>query len=303
MTEPTRIVLTVDVGPAAAVLGAGHRADADWSATWRGLDAMCDAFERVQDVLSTPIGVTWLCRADALVLQQLGSRTHVFETVGACIERFHRSSDELGWMPQVYSGSGPIAYDDIAETHEVLIRNLGTTLRCVRMGDCFHDGRTIEMVSDLGLRVDSSALPGRVKVDRGWRMDWSGTPAHPYHPSVSDYRRPGEPSRDILEVPLTMGALKAPYDEAPLRRYLNPAWRASYFSQALDSCESADNAHGKQIVCVVHPDEVIYQPEHSRHPLSAHSSRALEANIELLHATAEAGGRQAKFVRLGDLAG
>lgn len=294
MDTPLRVFLTVDVGPDDAVLGEGHGTDARWTRTETGLAILRDELRSIEDRLGAPVRATWLLRADALIARQAGHRLSVFEQ----FERFtaERSVEghEIGWMPQVYSSaSEEVDYGDLVATHEALVA-AGTVPASVRMGDCYHDNRTMEALDRLGIRIDSSAVPGREKKDSGWRMDWIGTPREAYHPSTADYRRPGEPRRKILEVPLSVMPIRAPYDAAPLDRYYNPCMRREFVDRGLRELLASRN----DLVATMHPDEAV--PGDAGHPLIAYSREELRHNLSELIEQARRLGRTVRFDVLRD---
>jgi hypothetical protein len=296
-----QVFLTADIGPADAVLGAGHETNGSWQATDSGLAVAVDVLHSIEDRFGMALPVTWFLRADALIHRQFGSRLAIFEKLSLFAQRAGRDGHEVAWMPQVYAGSRAdvaIDYDDLAITHAALT---GAALapRSVRMGNCFHDNRTMKLLSDLGVEIDSSAVPGRVKSDLGWRMDWEGTPRQPYRPSLSDYRRPGVPALRILEVPLSVRPIKAPYDAEPLLRYLNPCMHRQFFGQNLRDV-LADSPH---LVLIFHPDEAVPPGTGTGHPLVAYSKDELAFNLlELIQECARL-NRAVSLLRLEDLAG
>ncbi|MDQ0513081.1 hypothetical protein [Ancylobacter amanitiformis] len=296
------IHLTVDVGPADAVLGRGGDIDADWSATLQGSELLFEALARLADRRGEPVGTTWFLRADRLIHAQFGDRLAIVERFEQLVARHvaHHGgpAPELGWMPQLYgSGSAAIDHDDLAQTHAKLAAS-GRAPCSVRMGNCYHDNRTMAALAELGIAFDSSALPGRVKMEGGWRLDWSPTPDHPFRPSRADYRQPGVPALDIIEVPLTMLPIQAPYDAVPLARYVNPAMRAELLWPGLADLV----ATREDLVLIVHPDEVYPARQAAGHPLIDYSIQTLMANLARLEALAQRIGRRASFRPLSEVA-
>jgi hypothetical protein len=118
----------------------------------------------------------------------------------------------------------------------------------------------------IGIEFDSSALPGRTKTDPGWQVDWATTPSRRYRPSVADYRVPGSPRLAICEVPLSTVSIRAPYDAAPLARYVDPCVHPSLLWQNLE----AALADMEYLLCILHPDEVVPRTDAGGHPLIAY---------------------------------
>jgi hypothetical protein len=276
--QQLEIFVTVDVGPADATLGHGHKAGGDWARTEQGVGIVRDVLKSLGDRYEKPVPATWFLRADRLIARQFRDPVHVIRMFSPIAGILERDRHEIGWMPQIYeAGRLEVLYDDLPWIYEQ-IKAAGLTPKSMRMGDCFHDNRTMRIVSELGICVDSSAVPGRQKSDGGWRMNWIGTPQSPYYPSIEDYRTPGFRRLDVLEVPLSVSPLMAPYDSAPLLRYINPCMRKEYFSEAIGSLlPSASN-----LVMVLHPDEVVPRPPGGGHPLVAYSAGELTGNLSNL---------------------
>lgn len=301
MAAELRVFLTADIGPANAILGAGHETDARWDETEAGLAVALDVLRSLQDRTGAEVPVTWFFRADGLIEQQFGDCLGIFQKFSSFVEQARSEGHEVAWMPQAYVGASDdahIDYDDLATTHAGLLR-AGHSPKSVRMGNCFHDNRTMKLLDDLGIQVDSSAVPGRTKADLGWRMDWQGTPTGSYHPSLADYRRPGAPALRILEVPLSVQPIKAPYDSAPLLRYVNPCMHRTFFGQNLP----ATIASSPYLVLIFHPDEAVAPHAGPGHPLVAYSKAELAFNLALLLDESARLGRTLSFHRLEELAG
>lgn len=289
--------LTVDVGPADAVLGRGTDVDADWSATLRGAELLLDMLARLSNEWGQPVGSTWFNRADRLVEAQFGDRLAIIERFATLAGGRDLPSVETGWMPQLYgAGSTAVDYDDLHLTHARLTV-AGHAPHSVRMGNCFHDNRTMATLAALGVALDSSALPGRIKIEAGWRLDWSATPQHAFRPARADYRRPGVPALDILEVPLSMIPIKADYDRLPLARYANPAMWPSLLWPALAHALAGTD----RLVLIVHPDEIVAGRHGAGHPLISYSAATCADNLRRLRTEAARFGRCLRFMPLRDI--
>src|SRR5688572_8899209 len=212
------VMLTVDLGPDDAVHGEGRSDALSWERTARGLATMTEAFRSLENDLGAAMAITWFVRADAAVERHLGSGTAVLRMFAPLLSRAAQAGHELAWLAQLPGEMDARALDDLARIHSGFVAEAFAP-KSARAGELRHDNASMAALDALGIAFDSSALPGRVRRDGGWRLDWAGTPAHPYHPSVADYRRPGEPHRRIIEIPFTTVPIRAPYDAAPLARY------------------------------------------------------------------------------------
>jgi hypothetical protein len=280
-------LLTIDVGPDDAVLGAGRTDSAAWGRSEAGLAVLTDSLKRLEDELGAPVPATWFIRADEAIRRQLGSYDAV---VRKCQELLHASfsrGHEAAWLVQP-----PCA--ELRSVHEAL-RAGGWLARSARAGELTHDNRSLAGFDALGIAFDSSALPGRARLEEGWGIDWRGTPERPYRPSVSDYRVPGEPSLAIWEIPLTTLAIRAPYDAHPVARYVNPCMRGALLWPALEHVI----ADASYLLCVMHPDEAIARQDRG-HPLIAYSADNLRANLRRIVRSCVDSGRGVSFTTVAD---
>jgi len=284
------VLITVDVGPAGAVSGHAHERDGDWARAARGVEVLRDALKAHEDELGSALPATWFVRADAIVARQLGDRCALVRGLAPVLDPLRAAGHEHGWMPQIYSGlDAGVDHADLAATHAALA-GAGFAPASVRMGGCFHDDDSMAALEALGVRHDCSALPGRHKTDGGWRADWRGTPATPYRPSRADYRVPGTPARALLELPLSMVAIAAPYDAAPLARYVDLAYHPPLLADAMAGLAARD-----AVVALVHPDTLLPAPADGGHPLLAYDTAALRHHLRALREAAARLGRGCRF--------
>lgn len=277
-------MLTVDLGPDDATLGAGRSASSAWDRTSDGLARLDAALGRLEAELGAAIPVTWFVRADAIVGRQFGSALGAFERFDPFLRGVQARGHELAWLAQGAEG--------MAQTHAQLVR-AGYAIESARAGELSHDNASLAALDALGVAFDSSALPGRTRGGDGWRLDWAGTPAGAYHPSCDDYRVPGAPALDLLEIPLTTVPIRAPYDAAPLARYVNPAMHASVFAPAVAAVPGGDYA-----LCVVHPDELVPRAS-GGHPLIAYDADTFVENLRCLARASAGRGRALSFTTVG----
>lgn len=287
------VFLTLDVGPDDAVLGHAHESAPAWTRTAAGLDDAAWLVDALARHAGAPVAATWFVRADARLAQAGGDALSAHVAFGDFLRERRARGDTIGWMPQAYSAQGgPPDHDDLETTCRRL-REAGWDARAVRMGGCFHDDATMARLDALGVEVDCSALPGRRKDDGGWRFDWTTTPAHAFHPAQADYRVAGSPARRVLELPLSMVPVAAPYDARPLPRYFNPAMHPALLP---DATLAALAAREDYVQCLLHPDELRPAGANGGHPLVAHSRQAcLETLCRFVDAV-RAHGREARWL-------
>jgi hypothetical protein len=285
-----RVVLTIDLDLIDHMAGGAETDELDGR-----LDPLLEILRRHPDWKAT-----WLVRLDAQVERRFGHAEAPFDRAKTRLAEFVRAGHELAWHPHCFvhadnavrpNEHGPSVADELRR-YAPIARALG--LRAMRMGWAFHTNETMRAASDAGFAVDSSAVPRpRYPWDHGAK-DWSTTPPDAYRPSAGDYRVPGTPALPILEVPMSVAAIRAPYDSGDVVRYLNPAYRPEALTPVLRTWfASRDTA-----VLVTHPHELF--PRGRAHGLIASTAEAFETNVAALESGARAHGREVRFLTLSD---
>jgi len=264
--------------------------------SWRSLDQLAMLAEIIRNYR---FPTTWFVRADPQLKDYYGSASYLLEEHRALWREFAACGDEIGWHPHLYArradgGYEPERNDErltiaLRRTYSDLTRD-GCTFASVRIGEAMGSNAIMQTLAELGLRVDSSAIPGRVRDDSARRFDWGSTPNRPYWPSIADYRVPGTPALGILEVPMTSIPVKAPYDPKPLLRYANLAYRPAIFATALEGWFAQAATDDAVLTLIFHPEELLSGS--SDHPLYALAHDALDANILTLLNLAQRHGTQ-----------
>lgn len=243
---------------------------------------------------------TWFVRLDRQIEVLYGRPDHAFVRHAGVLQHLAANGHEIGWHPRVYArcteqweqcvDEGAIA--DELRALAPLARDHG--LRAVRMGWGFHTNATMSLLPEFGFHIDSSALPRPRYAWETMRKDWTGAPQQPYAPSIADYRRPGDPALDLLEIPVT--AVPASYDREPILRYANPAFCTAALREPLVAWFAERERHD-HLVTVSHPYELFPRPG-GGHELLSFALETLEANLELLRGIASARGRDVTFLTL-----
>ncbi len=296
------LVFTVDVD------NDGVEKDERTSLTWNSISQI----PSIRDIYSNHGAcLTWFVRADNQLHEVYGTAAHLLLRHADLWREVEAQGDELAWHPHLYRWSRSQARyvneRDPATCVERLtaideeLRQEGFVFSSVRIGEAFHCNETMAAVERLGMRVDSTAIPGRKRDDHSRVFDWSVTPNAPYFPARCDYRIPGTPTLEILEVPMTTVPLQAPYDSAPLPRYVNPAYRHMAFKTMVDRYLTADVNVDTVLVTILHPDEVV--PRAEEHPLYGFSLDDLRRNLAYLFESLERRGIEYRILRMKDLRG
>jgi hypothetical protein len=141
--------------------------------------------------------------ASAAVFRGLGTRaelgTHLhaeFIEPDARLDTDRTSDFQCEYPPEVERAK-------LANLTALFEERFGYAPRSFRAGRYGIGPRTLTFLEELGYLVDSSVTPYQWWWRRrGEGVNFLGAPDQPYHPSASDFRRPG--AMRILEVPITM---------------------------------------------------------------------------------------------------
>lgn len=297
------LLLTVDVDNDGIALN-NERNELSWRAIARIPD-----IKRVFDEFGAV--VTWFVRADDQLRAIYGSAAYLHTEYSGLWRDLATTGDEIGWHPHLYE------WDEVrcaysVDTDEIRcamkLRSIHNELRAlrfdsVRVGEAFHGNALMSALCELGLKVDSTAIPGRRRADSARIFDWSSTPNEPYYPSATDYRVPGKQDQRlrILEVPLTTMPVRAGYDVAPLKRYINLTYHHALFKAGFDAHLKDEMRASKEslyVTTILHPEEVYASPD--PHPLYSYSLAETRRNLNYMLDAIRAFDSEVRFLRMSD---
>jgi hypothetical protein len=219
---------------------------------------------------------TWFLRIDPDV--------DLFSAQSELLETLVRRGHALGWH---YHGP-------TARTAEYCRRARRHGLEVSRIGFGRGSNRVFRTLSDAGFKIDSTAIPRPRYPWTKRGVDWTGSPDRPYHPSIADYRLPGQPAVDLLEIPISCTTITAPHDSQTVVRYLNPAYHPPVFRSGLERWVT-DHDH---LVTITHPYELVNGRSHE---LLAFDASALEENVMSIESIAARSGG-CEFITLQEMA-
>jgi hypothetical protein len=299
--------LTVDTDPD----GLGGTITNRQTLSWKGLERSRRLPDEMADFSKLGrVPTTWFVRADGQLESILGTASYLLETYETFWTRVKKAGDEVAWHPHLYRQAKPedaavIITDPVQAQDELerLWNKLKTTLHptSFRNGEGWHTPETYATVERLGFRCDSTAIPGR-RGSNGHPMNWEGAPNQPYFPGADNLCTAG-PERSLLELPMNTWHLRAPHDDAPRVRYVNPAVHPHLFANALKNWENACSnlPSGLYVwVMIFHPDEVLDTwPDDA---LYSRSTQALCANLVALAGSVRRMGHELEWVTVSEAA-
>jgi hypothetical protein len=266
-------------------------------------DLLNDALSPVCDC----VPITWMVRADRQVGEVMGSACYLLDAFDDLWQRVLGLEHEVGWHPHLYercprtgryglcTDSRRVADQLVSVAEEIAGSLIDRSL--FRNGEGWHTAATIGLLEELGVRSDTTAIPGRVG-RQGNPMDWTGTPNQPYHPHPDDVRVPG-PWRRLLELPINTWAVRGPDESEPKLRCMNPAVQTPVFRESLDHWCSRLADHDQELcvwVLMSHPDEMADVSTDAR--LYARQVTAVAENLRSMIDRIESSDASAEFVTI-----
>jgi hypothetical protein len=290
----------------------GAQNDERTELSWASIDRiphLKDLFDRFN------LHLTWFIRADNQLQDIYGTAAYILLEHEPLLSELERSGDEVAWHPHLNEWCEESRhYFADRDEHRCVQKLIKTRAELeakgfkhssVRIGEAFQGNAMMKTLDELGLKVDSTAIPGRTRSDESRAFDWGPTPNRPYHPSSKDYRVPDAgDSLNILEVPMTTMPVKASYDPDFLTRYINPAFHRANFKAGLDRSFATlfPATHSETfLTLILHSDEISF--EGRTHPLYSFSLEGVRKNIAYLLESLEANGLEYRSIRLKDVPG
>lgn len=288
----------------------GVEADERTALTWESV-ALIPGIKEAFDDLG--LRLTWFVRADNQLRDVYGSAAYLLSEHARLWSGLEASGDEIGWHPHVCvwrEELGRYLPDRDEESCARKLRETRAELSArgfghssVRIGEAFQGNAVMRALDELGLEVDSTAIPGRVRRDESRAFDWGPTPNEPYHPSARDYRVPGAgDALRILEVPMTTMPVRASYDPDFMTRYVNPAYHHANFREGLGRLFAAGHFEGpgeRFLTLIFHPDEAT--PEGREHALYSFTLEGVRRNVAYLLEEIESRGLEYRALRVKDV--
>ncbi len=303
------IILTIDID--ADVFDESLKANADQGQqpTWKGAEAgiplLSNLFKKYSGSDNKPCVATWFIRADDQVGHYYEDRAYVYTKFQKDWNSLAQNGHELAWHPHLYKQekgvwtqeTNPEALTIQMTASLEALKNKGLTITSSRIGEAYFSNSILQSLAALGILCDSTALPGRERKDESRSIDWLITPTLPYYPYVQDYRVPGTPQVNILEVPFSMIEVLADYDTVPLKRYID----LSFWHHTLkDGLEQAIE-NNSILNCIVHPSSIIPELAAKSHGLLSYSLKEVKKNIDFIIATANRKGIDYRFKTMSQL--
>lgn len=301
------LMITIDVDSDFfdSALSPHSNRELQWKGISKGIPLLIETFQKYRDSFDNPIKIIWFVRVDNQIKELYGNAAYLLNQYKDTWKMLLRRGDEIGWHPHLYRKSGENWIQetrhhhiskDLQESYMAMIEE-GFSPICSRIGEAFQSNEIMSDLWKLGIKIDSTAMPGRVRMDNDRKINWSGTPQHAYYPSMSDYRLPaeGEDRVGILEFPMSMVETRTEYDKIPLKRYVDLSFRNSIIRDGLKSYIRTND----HLVSITHPSSVFPLSE-STHPLISFDINEVEENLKAIMSECIRGGKKIRSLTFSE---
>jgi len=280
-----------------------------WTGLEIGKDIIVEGIEGITDSYGKRAPLTWFIRCDRQVREQYRDYLYLLNEYRDWWELRVKAGDDVQWHAHVcrLENGRWIQETDIKNIRKDLregkesLERYGLFPKAVRIGESYHSNELTAVISELSLKVDSTALPGRKRRDEEKSFDWKITPNHPYHPSMRDYRVEGEPAYSHWEIPMNTVCTQVSYDKLPIWRYVNLAFHPGI----LDSGLATFFKEYDVLVSITHPFELVSQffqdGQMAHHPLISFDSSSVRRNLQAILSASERVGKKVRFVTMTEL--
>lgn len=264
-------------------------------------DSFGAGFQKIIDALCGKAFSVFV-RSDHQIKSIYGDYGYLINSNPTLIKNIKANNGELNWHIHLYEDKGaewvPVDESRLVSSFEEDLRNVQSisevNWRVVRIGECVMTNELMAAISNAGIQIDSTALPGRKRDDSEKKLDWLITGNLPYHPSVNDYRTSGSESLNVLEAPMVTIPMKASYDKEPISRYVNLSFKTEVLFQNMEEYIKNHSS----LLSITHPFEVLSPGTHG---LIAYDMEVFRHNIKELVDIVEKCGKQPVFKHISEL--
>lgn len=284
--------------------GQDERALMCWRGIEEGVPMLRELIAQYQGSAGDPTTATWFVRADGQLAFYYDDPAYLLREYGDLWQSAAEQGHEIAWHPHLYrlenrkwvQERDPIALAKQMEETLAAVKKAGYDPHSSRIGEAYADNALMALLDQYGILCDSTAMPGRRRVDNERFIDWSRTGPTPYHPSRNDYQTPGRDALRLLEVPMSVAWMKTSYDKKPYIRYIDFAFRHEVIKEGLATllCEA------RLLVVVTHPSTVLSRIASKPHGLLSFSIGEYRRNLEFAIEQLELAGRSYRFITIGE---
>jgi len=273
-----------------------------WHGIERGIPLIDEILVKRFDSFGQGVRATWFVRCDDQIQAFYGSHAFLLKNYENCWRQHHDAGDEIAFHPHLYRQIGEEWRQEtdherlrvqLMKAYEAM-RGANFESNVSRIGEAYGSNTVMASLQEIGIKCDSSAMPGRVRVDGVRNINWDTTPTQPYNPSYANYREPGVPCYSLIEAPMSMVSTKTRYDQQPIRRYVDLSFHHDILRQGLSNLVAV----APVIITVTHPSSILSDLSARAHGLLSFNISTFAENLDFIIDECLRLGRPFRFVTL-----
>ena len=297
-----KVCITIDTD--ADPLIEDHKTSVSFKNLDYSLNKISDKILELENKMNIKLPVSWFVRVDNQIKDEFGSYDWILNNYSKFWENERLKKNEIHWHSHIYE-----KIDDkwvfpndksfyLSEIEKIFnfLKKKHFEPKCIRMGEAYMNNDIMKLLRNLGLKADSSCIPGRKRKDKEKFFDWSRAKNLPYFPSDYDYQEEEKVKKNFLEIPMNTITTKCEYDKKPLLRYMNLAFKSDITYIGLEKF-IRDNDLLKTIS---HPYEFFDKFKNNKILLS-NNLNALEENINNMIKFCNKFKKNIKFIKISEI--
>ena len=268
------------------------------------LDKISNKIKEIEDKIQLKIPISWFVRIDNQIKNEFGNYDWLLKKYSKYWENEIFKKNEIHWHAHIYenlNGNWTFPKSDdffkmnIEKIYQFLSKN-NFDPKCIRVGEAYMTNNIMNFLKDLGLKADSSCIPGRSRKDKEKFFDWSASPNKPYFPSKSNYQLNDINQNKFLEIPMNTIKTKCNYDKSSLLRYANLAFKNEVIYKGLKEYIDKNDL----LVTISHPYEFFDIFDNNTN-LLCNNLNSLEVNIKTIIEICKDQKKQIKFIKINEI--
>jgi hypothetical protein len=297
-----KVCITIDTD--ADPLIKNHKTSVSFKNLDYSLNKISDKFTELENKLNITLPISWFVRVDNQIKDELGSYDWILNNYSKFWENERSKKNEIHWHSHIYEmindkwvfpKNKSFYLNEIEKIFNFLKKNHFEP-ECIRMGEAYMNNDIMNLLKNLGLKADSSCIPGRQRKDKEKFFDWSTAKNFPYFPSNKNYQEEDKIKKIFLEIPMNTIQTKCEYDKKPLLRYMNLAFKSHITYNGLEKFIKDNDL----LVTISHPYEFFDKFENNKVLLS-NDLNTLEENINNIFKLSKQFKKNIRFVKISEI--
>jgi len=273
----------------------------------KNLNLIRKTINNVEKKIKKTIPISWFVRCDNQIKYYHGDSCWLLKKYESFWKKEIKKKSELQWHAHLYKlVNNKWVFNDDLNKIEVELKNNFKNIKkyftpnCIRIGEAYMNNKLMKIIKKIGLKADSSAIPGRKRDDKEKYFNWIGAPNTPYIPSSINYRRKNKTDKksNFFEIPMNTILIKAPYDKKPIKRYINLSFWPNLVNKNLKEYFFKQ----KYLVSITHPYEVLSSfGNNKNNQLISFRLNSVIKNIENFIHLSKKLNYEIKFITISDM--